>query len=258
MSGGATTLVPPARGILGWLFDLDGVLTDTASLHVSAWKSTFDAFLCSLDPPQAPFDPVDDYERYVDGRPRMDGARDFLASRQVALVEGDAADPPGPSSLAGLVRAKDDRYLELLGARGAAVFPDATQLLSALHSLGRPCAVVTASRHLTEVLDASGLAGRFEAQVDGLVAARHGLRGKPWPDTYLHAASLLGIGAGSAAVLEDAPAGVAAGRAGGFALVVGVARRASRERLEEAGADVVVGRLTELLVEGRPLPGAGS
>ncbi len=247
MSGVPGALVPRAEAVTGWLFDLDGVLTDTASLHVSAWKTTFDAVLSSLGGHEAPFDPVADYERYVDGRPRMDGARDFLASRGIVLPEGSDDAAPGAGTLADLVSRKDDLYLRLLRSGRARAFPDALELLGALSARGRQCAVVTASRHLAEVLEATGLGVSFGALVDGLVAAGRALRGKPAPDTYLHAAFLLGLPPPAAAVVEDAPAGVAAGRAGGFGLVVGVARRAKKEELLAEGADLVVARLTELL-----------
>ncbi len=251
----AETSTPVPRRVLvgdaarpsAWLFDLDGVLTDTATLHDRAWKAIFDRFLASLDPPGRPFDPIEDYERYVDGKPHNDGVRDFLASRGIVLPEG-TGDRRGPGpTVTGIAATKNARYLELLASEGAAVFPDAAALLGAVRDAGRRCAVVTASENLGAVLRAAGLEGAFDAQVDGLVAKRHRLQGKPAPDTYLFGAALLGAAPKDAVVVEDAPAGAAAGRAGGFGLVVGVARRASEEELRSAGADVVVRDLTTLL-----------
>jgi beta-phosphoglucomutase family hydrolase len=230
-----------------WLFDLDGVLTDSASLHVRAWKEVFDAFLASSDATQrSPFDEVGDYERYVDGKPRDAGVRDFLASRGVVLPETEAQ-AAGAPSVESLANAKNRRFLELLKCEGVRVLPGSLALLDALRARNQPVAVVSASENTSAVLAAAGLAGRFDVQVDGIVAKEEGLRGKPAPDTYLYAVARLDAAPQDAAVLEDAPAGVAAGKAGGFGLVVGVARRASPEELRAAGAHLVVGDLAELL-----------
>jgi beta-phosphoglucomutase family hydrolase len=228
-------------GLHGWLFDLDGVLTDTASVHVVAWKDIFDELLERLDQP--PFDPVHDYVRYVDGKPRAAGVRDFLASRGIVLPEGGESDDPQADTVAGVGRRKNARFLELLSKNGVATFPSSIAFVRALRDAGRCTAVVSASENCVPVLVAAGIGGLFHVIVDGAVAEREHLAGKPAPDTFLHAAGLLGIRPDEAAVVEDAPAGVAAGRAGGFAYVVGIARRATGAELLEAGAHVVVADL---------------
>jgi beta-phosphoglucomutase family hydrolase len=224
-------------GIAACLFDLDGVLTETARVHAKAWKQAFDEFLAGL-PGQAPFDPVLDYDEYVDGKPREDGVRSFLRSRGIRLDEAEVA------RLAGR---KDDLFLGLIHRQGVQTYPGSVRYLDAVRRGGLPTAVVSSSKHTTEVLKAAGLAGRFDVQVDGLVAERERLRGKPAPDTYLSAARRLGLEAPACAVFEDALAGVEAGRAGGFGLVVGVDRAHQRQELLRHGANVVVDDLGELL-----------
>jgi len=249
-----TTLIRVARPISAWLFDLDGVLTDTATLHDRAWKEVFDGYLSSLDPPARPFD-ARDYERFVDGKPHTEGVRDFLASRGIELPNGAPSDPPGSASVAGIARVKDAVYFELLASEGVNVFPDAIELLDRVQEAGTRSAVVTASEHCSEVLESAGLGGRFDVQVDGKITKSRGFRGKPSPDTYLYAASLLDTTPARAAVVEDALAGVEAGRAGRFGLVVGVARCVAATALSAAGAGIVVDELTELLEENRGGPG---
>jgi HAD superfamily hydrolase (TIGR01509 family) len=230
----------------GWLFDLDGVLTDTARVHVEAWKTTFDELLGRLAIPveQArPFDPVADYERYVDGKPRADGVRDFLASRGVVLEEGSHGDPPDRLTLWGVGNRKNALFLKLVEEGGIEAFPASARLVRALVAAGRSTGVVSASENCTAVLSACGLSPLFYVVVDGRVALAEGLAGKPAPDTYLYGAAALDLDPEVVAVVEDAPAGVAAGRAGGFGYIVGVARRATSEELVEAGADVVVKEL---------------
>jgi len=238
------------RAIDVWLFDLDGVLTDTARVHAAAWKTTFDEVLAQRAEDGGgvftPFDPVEDYERYVDGKPRYDGVRDFLASRGITLPEGRLSDPPDRETVDGVGNRKNALVLESLAGL-VTVFPGSVALVKQLRAAGRRTAVVSASENCAAVLAAAHITDLFDVMVDGRVAREQHLRGKPAPDTFLHAASQLGSEPSRAAVVEDAPAGVMAGHAGGFALVVGVARRATPAALSEAGADVVVGDLSELL-----------
>jgi len=232
----------------GWLFDLDGVLTDTARVHVEAWKTTFDELLGQLaesEEQRRPFDPVADYERYVDGRSRADGVRGFLASRGITLPEGTHDDPPDRRTVWGVGNRKNADFLRLLDEGGVEVFPGSARLVRALVEGGRCTGVVSASENCRAVLDAGGLAGLFWVVVDGVVALEQRLAGKPAPDTFLYGATVLGLDPATVAVVEDAPAGVAAGRAGAFGYVVGVARRASPDELVQAGADVVVRDLAE-------------
>lgn len=233
-----------------WLFDLDGVLTDTASVHDAAWKITFDEFLsrrAGEGVPFAPFDPVADYEQFVDGEPRLDGVRSFLSSRGIHLPEGGPDDGPECETVTGVGLRKNDLVLRMLAEGGVNAFPGSVALVRALRENGRRLAVVSASENCVAVLDAAGIADLFDVRVDGHVTSEQGLAGKPAPDTYLYAARELGIGPGRAAVVEDAPAGVAAGHAGQFGLVVGVSRGATAEELLRSGADVVVSDLSELL-----------
>ena len=233
-----------------WLFDLDGVLTDTARVHAAAWKVAFDDVLSRHLPDRngtfQPFDEVEDYERYVDGKPRSDGVRDFLASRGLTLAEGRPEDTPDTETVHGVGNRKNVLVLERL-ADHVTVFPGSVALVKRLRAAGRRTAVVSASENCSAVLEAAHIADLFDVSVDGRVARQEHLRGKPAPDTFLHAASLLGVEPARGAVAEDAPAGVTAGHAGRFGLVIGVARRASPAALTEAGADVVVGDLGDLL-----------
>jgi beta-phosphoglucomutase family hydrolase len=218
--------------ILADLFDLDGVLTDTASLHALAWKRTFDAIV------DEPFDLVHDYARYVDGREREDGVRTFLASRGIELPESE-------------VRAVGDRknalVLQLIRRHGVTLFPDALAYLRSARARGLATAVVSSSTNCRGVLDAAGIERLFDVRVDALDARAEGLAGKPAPDMFLAAARRLGVDPGAAAVFEDAIAGVEAGHAGHFGYVVGVARTVPRHVLLEHGADIAVADLTELL-----------
>jgi beta-phosphoglucomutase family hydrolase len=231
-----------------WLFDLDGVLTDTARVHAAAWKETFDEFLARRagGGDYRAFDPVEDYERYVDGKPRYDGVRDFLASRGIVLAEGRRSDPPDRETVSGVGNRKNALVLERLAGM-VTVFPGSVALVKQLRAAGRRIAVVSASENCAAVLAAAHITDLFDVVVDGNVAREQHLQGKPAPDTFLYAATQLGARPSRAAVVEDAPAGVTAGHAGGFALVVGVARRANTEALTRAGADVVVADLSELL-----------
>ncbi len=245
------------RAFDAWLFDLDGVLTDTARIHVRAWKATFDAILQHRagDDSFVSFDPEGDYERFVDGKPRADGVRDFLRSRGIELPEGEHADPANRMTVWGVGNRKNELFLASLSHDPPTVFPGSVRLVQAVRAAGARTAVVSASENCRPVLESAGILGHFDVVVDGVVAISNQLAGKPAPDTFLFAADRLGVAPRRAAVVEDAPAGVAAGRRGGFGWVVGVARRASPSELEESGADVVVRDLDELLGE-RPLGGA--
>lgn len=233
------------------LFDLDGVLTQTAKVHAAAWKEMFDDYLRErakrCGEPFVPFDAVADYEAYVDGKPRADGTRSFLASRGITLPEGTPAGPPTAETVQGLSTRKNKLVLELIRRDGVQVYEGSVRYLQAVRAAGLPRAVVSSSANCRDVLIAAGIIDLFNQQVDGLVAEREHLRGKPAPDTFLAGARALGVPASAAAVFEDAQAGVAAGRAGGFGFVVGVDRLGQADALRAHGADVVVTDLAELL-----------
>jgi alpha,alpha-trehalase len=235
------------------IFDLDGVVTDTASVHAAAWKRLFDGFLReragSTGEPFRPFT-EDDYRRFVDGKPRYDGVRDFLASRGIALPEGDPADEPEEETVCGLGNRKNDLFLAELAAEGPRAFPSTVALVRDLQRRGIRTAVISASRNTAAVLEAAGLGDLFRTRVDGVDAGELGLPGKPDPAVFLEAARRLGVEPARAAVVEDALAGVEAGRRGGFGLVVGVDRTGHPDALREHGADVVVSDLAELELGG--------
>jgi beta-phosphoglucomutase family hydrolase len=234
------------------LFDLDGVLTPTATVHAKAWKTVFDSYLEDrarhTGTPFTPFG-VEDYERYVDGKPRAYGARAFLASRNIRLPEGTPDDPPGSETVSGLAKAKDDAFERLLHDVGVAAYEGSNRYVHAVRDGGMRTAVVSSSRHCRQVLAAAGITGLFDTIVDGVTVREKKLAGKPAPDTYLAAARELGFVAGQAAVFEDALAGVEAGRAGAFGCVVGVDRIGQSAELLRHGADVVVKDLADLLVQ---------
>ncbi|WP_347352387.1 beta-phosphoglucomutase family hydrolase [Intrasporangium sp.] len=231
-------------GVRACLFDLDGVLTRTALVHRAAWKQTFDPLLAQAGQPE--FTEAD-YLRFVDGKRRLDGVRDFLTARGLARPEGSADDPPERDTIGGIGNRKNALLLQRLAEDGVQVHPDAVTYLRAVRAAGVPIAVVTASANAEAVLRAAHLADLVDARVDGLVAARDGLAGKPAPDTFLAGARALGVTPAEAVVFEDALSGVAAGRAGRFGFVVGVDRAGQGEALRESGADRVVTELTELL-----------
>ena len=231
---------------------MDGVLTGTAAIHDAAWKEMFDQFLASYDGPGAsdldrrPFDAHDDYDEYVDGKPRLDGVRDFLASRHIRLPEGSADDSPAALSVHGLGAKKNQLVLQRIQEVGVEAYPGSVSYVRAVRAAGLRRAVVSSSSNCKDVLHAAGILELFEVIVDGHQVEREHLAGKPAPDTYLAAARLLGLEPGAAAVFEDALAGVAAGRAGRFGYVVGVDRAGQGDALAEHGADRVVKDLSEL------------
>ncbi|MFI9812836.1 beta-phosphoglucomutase family hydrolase [Saccharothrix variisporea] len=230
-------------GITACLFDLDGVLTSTAVLHRRAWRRTFDDFLRPRgEPPFA----ESDYIKYVDGRPRYDGVRTFLASRGITLPEGSPDDPPDRDTVHGVGNRKNELIDAIIRQEGVTPYPGTVRYLDAVAG-HQKIGVVTSSANASRVLDAADLTKYVEALVDGVVISRDGLRGKPAPDSFLAGARMLGVEPAHAAVFEDALAGVAAGRAGGFGYVVGVDRAGQRAALLENGADVVVEDLAELL-----------
>ena len=237
--------------ITACLFDLDGVLTRTAELHAAAWKQTFDAFLRSRVSARGglfvPFDADADYDAYVDGKPREDGVRSFLAARGIVLPDGSPDDPPPAETVRGLGRRKNELVHELMAERGVAAYVGSLRFVAAAGEAGLGRAVVTSSENASAVLQAAGLEGVFDVQVDGAVAHELGLTGKPAPDVFLEAARRLGVEPQQAAVFEDALAGVAAGRAGGFGFVVGVDRAGQAAGLAARGADVVVDDLADLI-----------
>jgi len=242
-----------APGVRACLFDLDGVLTQTAKIHAEAWKKTFDTFLHAYDKrtgrADRPFDQYSDYENYVDGKTREDGVRSFLASREITLPEGGPDDAPGTESVYGVGQAKQWAFMSLLEKHGPRVYEGSVRYVHAARAAGLACAVVTSSANCAAILQAAGIADLFDATVDGHDVAAQGLRGKPAPDSYLAGAKALGVTAPQAAVFEDALAGVESGRAGGFGTVVGVDRVGGEhaERLKQHGATVVVKDLSELL-----------
>lgn len=238
------------RRFRAMLFDLDGVITRTASVHASAWKALFDEFLGAWAEEHgtefAPFEIATDYVRFVDGRRRYDGVSSFLASRGIQLPPGSPDDPPEARTVAGLGNRKDRHFNERLEAQGVEVFADGVALVRALRDAGKGIAVVSASENCLPVLERAGILDLFDVHVTGVDAAALGLAGKPAPDTFLEGARRLGVPAAEAVVFEDALAGVEAGAAGGFGLVVGVDRVGVEAQLLEHGADVVVSDLVAL------------
>jgi beta-phosphoglucomutase family hydrolase len=233
------------------LFDLDGVLTQTALVHNAAWKQTFDSFLqiwaTQQGQPYVPFDSGADYHQFVDGRPRADGVRTFLASRGITLPEGSPDDGPDVATVNGLGNRKNVLVLEKIAAGAVQVYAGSVDYLRSAKEVGLRRAVVSASANCKDVLAAAGIADLLEARVDGVVAREQNLPGKPAPDTFLYGARLLDTPPENCAVFEDALAGVAAGRAGNFGIVVGVDRVGQAEALLANGADIVVQDLSELL-----------
>ena len=233
------------------LFDLDGVLTDTAAVHARAWKTMFDDFLRAWatrrGEPFEPFTIERDYKTYVDGKPRYDGVRSFLLSRGIDLSEGTSDDAPDVETVRGLGNRKNDLVNRLLDDEGVVRYEGSVRLVEQLREQGIKLAVVSSSKNCVTVLKAADIAHLFDAIVDGVVAAERGLPGKPAPDTFLAAAADVGAAPDRAVVVEDAISGVQAGHAGGFGLVIGVDREGSPEALRSNGADLVVSDLEELV-----------
>lgn len=233
------------------LFDLDGVLTDTASVHTKAWKAMFDAFLSNrakrTGDKFVPFDAAADYRTYVDGKKREDGVRSFLESRGIELPDGDPADSDDADTVYGLGNRKNDMFQKVLEKDGVEVFDGSRRYLEAVSAAGLGIAVVSSSANTREVLEITGLDRFVQQRVDGVTLREEHIKGKPAPDSYLRGAELLGVAPDAAAVFEDALSGVAAGRAGNFGFVIGVDRVGQAEDLRKNGADVVVTDLAELL-----------
>ena len=238
-------------GVTACLFDMDGVVTQTAVVHAAAWTEMFDEFLRqraqSTGTEFVPFDAHHEYDAYVDGKPRLNGTRAFLESRGIELPEGKPDDPPGSPTLYGLSNRKNVLVLAKLAAGGVKVYEGTVTYIRSVQEKGIATAIVSSSANTKLILDSAGLADLFDVRIDGLIAKERGLRGKPAPDTFLAAAAELHVPASAAAVFEDALAGVEAGRAGHFALVVGVDRVGQADELSRHGADIVVRDLAELL-----------
>ena len=243
--------------IRGYLFDLDGVLTPTATVHMHAWARLFTPF---LEAHGARSYEEADYYAYIDGKPRYDGVRSLLESRGIRLEEGEVTDAATEDTVHGLGNRKNEAFNETLAEEGVTAYPASVAFLEAVERIGAKVAVVSSSKNAPAVLAAAGLADRFEVVVDGAVAAREGLPGKPEPDTFERAAELLGLPTTACAVVEDAESGVKAGAAGEFGIVIGVDRGVGRAALEQLGADVIVDELDELIpslperVEGSTAP----
>jgi beta-phosphoglucomutase family hydrolase len=241
------------------LSDLDGVITQTARLHAAAWKRLFDDYLKAITGRTGTrlksFDPDEDYRLYLDGKPRQDGVRDFLQSRGLSLPLGSPADGPDRETLYGMGNKKDAHFDAALRETGVTVYPGTVEFLRVAKTAGLKVAVVSSSHHCAEILETVGLSSLFQVRVDGHEIDRCHLPGKPAPDAFLEAARRLAIEPGRAIVLEDALAGVQAGRAGRFGLVIGVNRRNQAQALRESGADIVVGDLGELLPQRPDRPG---
>jgi beta-phosphoglucomutase family hydrolase len=239
------------EGVTTCLFDLDGVLTQTAKVHAAAWKQTFDAYLKERAAREGtefvPFDPVADYDEYVDGKPRYDGVASFLASRDIRLPQGTSDDRPDTETIDGIGNRKNVIVLKLIHDDGVQAYPGSVAYVKAARDAGLHRVVVSSSTNCRDVLTAAGIVDLFEAIIDGHVAEREGLKGKPAPDTFLAGAKTVGVPPKAAAVFEDALAGVEAGHAGGFGIVVGVDRVGQADALRAHGADIVVKDLAELL-----------
>lgn len=237
--------------ITACLFDLDGVLTQTATVHAQAWKQMFDEFLRERSEqtgePFREFDRPTDYDEYVDGKPRLDGVQSFLQSRDIQLPMGAPSDPPEADTIHGLGTRKNQLVLKLIEEQGVDPYDGSVRFVRQAAKQGLRRAVVSSSTNCREVLAAAGIEDLFEVRIDGVVAAREHLAGKPAPDTFLAGARALGVEPGASAVFEDALAGVEAGRAGNFGCVVGVDRSGQADALRSHGADVVVKDLAELL-----------
>src|SRR3954447_8545240 len=240
-------------GVNTCLFDLDGVLTQTAKIHAAAWKQMFDEYLKQRAEREGekfvPFDSRADYDEYVDGKPRYEGVQSFLVSRKIDLPRGNPTDSPDAETVDGLGNRKNELVLQLIHEHGVEAYEGSVRYVNAARDAGLHRAVVSSSTNCHDVLVAAGIADLFELRIDGVVAEREHLKGKPAPDTFLAAAGKFGVEPGAAAVFEDALAGVESGRAGNFGCVVGVDRVGQAQALKEHGADIVIKDLAELLPE---------
>ena len=238
-------------GVRACLFDLDGVLTETAKVHAAAWKEMFDGYLreraAHSGEEFVAFDPVGDYDEYVDGKPRYEGVSSFLDSRGIDLPQGEESDAADVKTIDGLGNRKNEIVLRMIKDDGVTAYVGSVRYVRAARERGLACAVVSSSTNCRDVLLAAGIEDLFEERIDGVVAEREHLQGKPAADTFLAGARVLGVEPGQAVVFEDALVGVQAGRAGGFVCVVGVDRVGQADALREHGADIVVGDLAELL-----------
>jgi trehalose 6-phosphate phosphatase len=254
MKSSAPVVYIANRAVDAVLFDLDGVVTQTVRLHAAAWKELFDGYLHQRATREhkvfQPFDADADYRRYVDGKPRYAGVESFLKSRDIGLPYGDSADSPERETVCGLGNKKDDIFLRRLKTQGVEVFKSTVALIHSLNARGIKTAVVSSSKNCAAVLEAAGLADLFMVRLDGVDVARLKLKGKPDPDIFLKAAERLSVGPARAVVIEDAIAGVQAGRNGNFGLVIGVARQGNHAALQQNGADIVVGDLDEIDLDG--------
>ncbi len=252
----AATSATPAEAVRAFdaaIFDMDGVLTDTAAVHSTAWKQMFDEFLRAraqgTGEPFEEFSHVRDYRAYVDGKPRYQGVASFLSSRDICLPPGNPDDPPRAETICGLGNRKNELFNAAIATTGARVYPSTVALIRDLHAAGVKVGLATSSRNSALVLERSATASLFATVVDGVVSEQLGLRGKPQPDIFVTAAANLGVERSRAIIVEDAVSGVRAGADGGFALVIGIARENNADELRENGADVVVADLAELNVE---------
>jgi beta-phosphoglucomutase family hydrolase len=246
-----------ATAYKAWLFDMDGVLTQTALVHAAAWKQAFDEFLAEetkrTGTTYEPFDAEADYEKYVDGEPRADGVRNFLAARGITLPEGNDNDPPDARTVCGVGNRKNDLVLKVIQKQGVKVYDGAVTLVKFLRAHGVKVGVVSASENTVAALTAAGIVDLFDARVDGHTVKDMHLAGKPAPDSYLEGAKMLDVDPSEAVVVEDAIAGVQAGKAGHFGLVVGVdnhdkgAGHDYADQLHAHGANVVVVNLADLV-----------
>ncbi len=252
VSASAATARGLFAGVRALLFDLDGVITRTATLHAASWKRLFDEYLAEhakrTGQPFVAFDLVGDYRRYVDGKPRYDGVQSFLASRGMAIPWGSPGDPPTSETVCGLGNRKDRYFDEALRERGVQIFPEAVSLIRDVRARGLKTAVVSSSKNCAPILKRAGILDLFDARVDGVEAERLHLPGKPAPDTFLEAARRLGVAPDQAVVVEDAISGVEAGKRGGFR-VVGVDEGGHGDVLREHGADLVVSHLGEFAAQ---------
>jgi alpha,alpha-trehalase len=254
MTASAASHTISAKTYDAWLFDLDGVITDTASVHGAAWKKTFDNYLEKVAKrDQVPFKSFEidpDYFEYVDGKPRYEGVDSFLRSRGIEIPWGTPDDGPQEQTVCGVGNEKNIFFQEILAARGADIFDSTVSLIRELRKHGVKVAVVSSSKNCTTILGVAGLSDLFEVQIDGVVAAAEKIAGKPKPDTYVEAAKRLGAAIERSVVIEDAISGVQAGRAGNFGLVLGIARHDEPEVLLENGADIVVKDMAEVEISG--------